>query len=154
MINVGHRAPAFRLKNALGEPVALKDYDGKYLVLYFYPRDMTPGCTVEAKNFQTHLRELTELGAEVVGVSKDTPDRHKKFATKYDLTFTLLSDPDGKTIEKYGAWKEKSLYGRSFMGVARMTYLIGPDGKVLKVYPKVSPKTHAPEILTDLKEYV
>lgn len=150
MLKIGHIAPAFTLKNQHNEDIALKDFVGRYVVLYFYPKDMTPGCTTEARAFQKHLSAIHKAGAEVIGISKDPPERHDKFACKYGLEFPLLSDPDGEVIERYGAWKEKSMWGKTFMGIARVTYLIGPDGKIVKAYPKVTPEEHAEEILAAL----
>ena len=151
LLTEGKRAPPFTLPDGNGKPVALKDYAGQTVVLYFYPRDLTPGCTIEAQNFQRHLSAIHKAGAEVIGVSKDPPGRHQKFAAKCDLQFPLLSDIDGDMIEAYGVWQKKWLYGRSFLGIARVTYLIGPDGKIQKVYPKVTPKTHVDDVLKDLE---
>lgn len=151
MLKEGQRAPAFALTDQSGRTVALKDFAGRTVVLYFYPKDMTPGCTLEAKEFQKHLAALRNAGADVIGVSKDPPERHDKFACTYGLEFSLLSDPTGEVIEKYGAWKEKSMWGKTFMGIARITYVIGPDGKILKAYPHVVPADHAKEILADLQ---
>lgn len=151
LLKEGTKAPAFTLPDGLGKAVALADFRGRHVVLYFYPKDLTPGCTIEAQQFQRHLKGIRAAGAEVVGISKDPPVRHQKFAEQCSLTFPLLSDVDGKAIEAYGVWQKKWLYGRSFLGIARVTYLIGPDGKIRKVFPKVSPKTHAEEILAALR---
>jgi peroxiredoxin Q/BCP len=121
------------------------------VVLYFYPKDSTPGCTQESCDFGASYREIQKLGAVVLGVSRDSLASHQKFKAKYGFPFPLLSDEDGKVCEKYGVWKEKSLYGRKFMGIERTTFLIGPDGKLLKVYPKVKVKGHVQEVLEDLK---
>ncbi len=150
MLMEGHPAPAFSLKDQAGRSVALKDFSGKYVVLYFYPKDMTPGCTIEAKAFQEHLAALHTAGAEVIGISKDSSATHGKFACKYGLEFPLLADPTGAVIEQYGAWKQKSMWGKTFMGIARITYLIDPEGRIAKVYSKVSPKDHAQEIVAEL----
>ncbi len=151
-LKVGTRAPAFKLRDGNDNLVSLRNFTGKYLILYFYPKDMTPGCTVEAQQFQKNLDQLRKLGAEVAGVSKDSPATHCKFAKKYALGFTLLSDPTGEVIEKYDAWKKKTVFGKTSMGIARITYLIDPSGKIIKVYPKVSPQTHAQDLLADIMQ--
>jgi len=138
----GKKAPAFS---------GLKDYEGKYLVLYFYPKDMTPGCTQESCEFGESFSALKKLGAEVLGVSRDSEESHQKFRAKYSLPFELLADVDGKVCEKYGVWQEKSLYGRKFMGIVRSTFIIGPDGRVLKVYQPVKVKGHVAQVMQDLK---
>ena len=147
MIEVGKKAPAFTLESSDGGKVKLSDYAGKTVVVYFYPRDNTPGCTVEANDFNAALPELKKLGAVVLGVSKDSIASHCKFRDKYKLTFPLLSDADTKMMEKYGAWGEKVLYGRKSIGVIRSTVLIGKDGKVLQHWPKVSAKGHADKVV-------
>ncbi|MEK6970712.1 MAG: thioredoxin-dependent thiol peroxidase, partial [archaeon] len=130
-----------------GKEVRLSDFKGKKVVLYFYPRDDTPGCTKEACEFRDAKAQFTRKGAVVLGVSKDDEASHQKFVKKYDLNFTLLSDPDHAVIGKYGAWAEKSLYGKKFMGIVRSTFVIDEDGTILKAFPKVSPEGHAKEIL-------
>jgi thioredoxin-dependent peroxiredoxin len=150
MLKPGSKAPAFSLLSDSGDKVSLKDFKGKRVVLYFYPKDMTPGCTVEACDFRDHLPKFKKLKMVVLGISKDSVERHQKFIEKYGLPFPLLSDEDGKTCEAYGVWKEKSLYGRKFMGIERTTFLIGADGKIEKIYPKVKVKDHAEKILADL----
>ena len=152
MIQEGRKAPAFNLPSSTGGKLALKDLAGKYVVLYFYPKDNTPGCTTEANDFNKALRKLKARDAVVVGVSKDSIESHCKFADKYDLDFPLLSDPDGKMLEKYGAWGEKNMYGKKSMGIIRSTVLIGPDGKVIKHFPKVSVKGHVDAVLVALDE--
>lgn len=144
-------APDFSLLDQDGATRKLSDYLGSYVVLYFYPKDDTPGCTTEACNFRDSFHELEKLGAQIIGISKDSVASHKKFATKYDLTFRLLSDPDHEVIEKYSAWGEKKFMGRLFLGILRMTYLISPKGEILKTYEKVNPTLHAAEILADLQ---
>jgi len=151
MLKEGDKAPQFELKDQLGKTHKLSDYKGKKFVIYFYPKDNTPGCTKEACAFRDNFSVYKKKGVVVLGISKDSEASHKKFADKFDLPFTLLSDPKSETIEKYGAWKEKSMYGKTFMGIARITYLIDEKGKILKVYPKVKPDEHAKEILADLK---
>jgi peroxiredoxin Q/BCP len=144
-------APDFSLPDQNGAIHTLSEYHGSWVVLYFYPKDDTPGCTKEACNFRDSLKELSELGIVVLGVSKDSVTSHKKFAEKYKLNFPILSDPDHQVIEQYGAWGEKKFMGRTFMGIIRQTYLINPDGKIVKAYPKVNPTVHAQEILSDFK---
>lgn len=152
MIKEGRKAPAFNLPSSTGGKLALKDLAGKYVIVYFYPRDNTPGCTTEANDFNEALRKLGARDAVVVGVSKDSVDSHCKFAEKYGLKFPLLSDPDGKMLEKYGAWGEKNMYGKKSMGIIRSTVLIGPDGKVIKHFPKVNVKGHVEAVLEALDE--
>lgn len=151
MIEEGKKAPAFSLKNQDGETVKSSDFAGKPVVLYFYPKDDTPGCTTEACGFRDEYAQLKKAGAVVLGVSPDNEKRHAKFASKYELPFTLLADTEHEVAEKYGAWGEKSLYGRKYMGIFRVTFLIGPDGKVAKVWPKVKPAEHAAEVLAAVK---
>jgi peroxiredoxin Q/BCP len=151
MIEEGKKAPAFSLKNHDGKTVKLADFAGKYVVLYFYPKDDTPGCTAEACEFRDGHEKLKKAGAVVLGVSPDSEARHAKFREKYSLPFDLLADVDHAVAEKYGAWGEKSLYGRKYQGIIRSTFLIGPDGKVKKVWPRVKVKGHADEVLAALK---
>ena len=152
MIEEGKRAPAFTLQSAEGAPVRLADYAGKTLIVYFYPRDNTPGCTREAQAFNAALPKLSKLGAAVVGVSKDSTASHCNFRDKYALKFPLLSDPDGEVIEKYGAWGEKNMYGRKSMGIVRTTVIVGPDGKVKRVFPRVKVDGHVERVLAALAE--
>ena len=147
----GDRAPDFNLEADDGRRVSLKDYRGKKLVLYFYPKDGTPGCIREAVEFRDIAEEFEKQGAVIVGVSKDSIKSHQKFKEKHDLPFTLLSDPEGKVLDLYGVWKKKSLYGRTFMGTERTTFLIDEKGFVTKVYRKVRVKGHAQVCLLDLK---
>ncbi len=151
MIEVGKKAPAFTLESSEGGKVKLSELAGKLVVLYFYPRDNTPGCTIEAQEFRDAVPALKRLGAVVLGVSKDSIASHEKFRTKYELTFPLLSDPDGKALEAYGAWGEKSMYGKKMMGIIRSTVLIGKDGKVVQHWPKVSVKGHVAAVLDAVK---
>ena len=151
MIKEGTKAPAFDLESSAGGRVQLEDLAGDVVVLYFYPRDNTPGCATEAEAFRDELPALTKAGAKVFGISKDSIASHGKFVAKYALTFPLLADPEGTMLEAYGAWGEKTLYGRTFMGIIRSTVIVGRDGKVAKVYPKVSVKTHAADVLEDVK---
>jgi peroxiredoxin Q/BCP len=151
MIEEGKAAPAFTLTSDAGDKVALSDFKGKYLVVYFYPKDNTPGCTIEAQDFNKARAQLQKLGATVVGVSKDSLESHCKFRDKYALKFPLLSDPEGKTIEKYGAWGEKVLYGKRSLGIIRSTVIVGPDGKVKKVFPKVKVNGHVDAVIDAIK---
>ena len=132
----------------------LSDYKGHWVVLYFYPKDDTPGCTKEACNFRDSFHELQKMNVQILGVSKDSLASHKKFVEKYDLNFPLLSDEKHEVIDKYKAWGIKKFMGRSFEGVLRITYLIDPRGKIKKVYEKVNPLVHASEIIKDLKELI
>ena len=149
---VGKKAPAFKMQTNGGGHVALADFKGKHLVLYFYPKDDTPGCTKEAIAFSEHIDAFKAAGAEIVGVSKDTVAKHDKFTEKHDLKVILASDEDGKVCEKYGVWVEKNMYGRKYMGIQRATYLIGPDGKVKKVWPKVKVAGHAEDVLDAIED--
>jgi peroxiredoxin Q/BCP len=147
------QAPNFSLPDQDGQQHSLSDYHGHWVVLYFYPKDDTPGCTTEACSFRDERDAIAEFGnAVVIGISKDSVKSHKKFADKYGLDFTLLSDESGETIKAYGAWGKRSMYGREFMGIIRSTVLINPEGNIAKEYPKVDPKKHAAEIINDLKK--
>lgn len=150
MLVEGYEAPDFTLKTDEDKLVSLKDYRGKKVVLYFYPKDDTPGCTTQALEFKDFAKEFIKEGAEILGVSKDSVGSHKKFKEKYQLPFTLLSDPETKVLTQYGVWIEKSLYGRKFMGVERTTFLIDEQGIIRKIYRKVKPKGHAQTALIDL----
>lgn len=147
-MNTPYPAPDFTLPNQDGKDVSLKDFAGEWLVLYFYPKDDTPGCTTEACSFRDARDELTDLGAHVVGVSMDSADEHDKFKAKYNLSFDLLSDTSGKVIEAYGAWGKK-MFGRE--GILRKTYIINPSGQVVKVYGRVTPVGHGENVVADLK---
>jgi peroxiredoxin Q/BCP len=151
MVEVGKKAPAFTLESSDGNKVKLADLAGKVVVLYFYPRDNTPGCTVEAEGFRDAVPALKKLGAIVLGVSKDSIASHCKFRDKYKLTFPLLTDADGKTMEAYGAWGDKVLYGKKFKGIIRSTVLIDKAGKVARHLPKVSVKGHVDEVVEAVK---
>jgi len=152
MLQVGKRAPSVSLDNAEGERISLKDFAGKTVVLYFYPRDNTPGCTVEAQDFQKALPEFKKRKAVVLGVSPDTSASHCKFRDKFELSFELLSDPDHAVLEKYGAWGEKTLYGKKSLGVIRSTVIIDKAGNVQKVFPKVKVNGHVDAVLAALDE--
>jgi thioredoxin-dependent peroxiredoxin len=152
MLNIGKKAPAFTLVDQNEVAHTLKQYVGSKVLIYFYPKDDTPGCTKEACTIADVYNDFKKLGVTVLGVSKDSPKSHKKFAEKYNLPFALLSDPEGVMIEKYGAFKEKKMFGKTSLGIIRMSYLIDEAGKVIKVYPKVDPASHAFEILKDIKD--
>ncbi len=151
-LSVGNKAPDFTLPNGEGKPVSLSDFKGKKVVLYFYPKDDTSGCTKEACSFQENLGVLKKRGAVVLGVSADSPTSHQKFAAKYDLSFPLISDEQKELIKKYGVWKEKSMYGRKYMGIERTTFIIGENGKITHIFPKVKVDGHTEEILNALAE--
>ena len=148
---VGDLAGDFRLPSTLGKDLTLKEQRGKDVILYFYPKDDTPGCTAEACSFRDHEGDLSKAGAVILGVSTDPPESHRKFQAKYNLNFPLLSDQTADVAKMYGVWREKNISGRRTWGVARMTYWIGADGRIKKIYKKVDPARHADEILADLQ---
>jgi peroxiredoxin Q/BCP len=150
MVAVGEKAPDFTLPADDGRRVSLKELRGKKVVLYFYPKDDTPGCTAEACSFRDNLGRVTAKGAVVLGVSRDSAASHGKFRDKYHLNFPLLSDDGGKVTEAYGVWKKKNLYGREFMGIERTTFLIDEEGKVARVWPRVKVDGHTDEVLAAL----
>ena len=152
MLEPNTKAPDFTLPNQNGEMVSLSDFLGKKVILYFYPKDNTPGCTRQACAFAAANAELEEAGAVVIGISKNSIASHQKFVQKQNLPFILLSDPELQAIEAYGVWQEKKLYGKVSMGVVRTTYLIDEQGMIEKVMPKVKPDTNAAEILEYLKQ--
>lgn len=143
----GDIAPAFKAQTGEGRSVTLADFAGNTVVLYFYPRDNTPGCTVEACSFRDNFAALKKRGVVVLGVSADSVKSHAKFAKKFSLPFPLLSDPDKKIVKDYGVWVQKSFMGRKFMGIERSTFIIGGDGRVMKIFRKVNPKVHVAELL-------
>jgi thioredoxin-dependent peroxiredoxin len=147
MPQAGKKAPAFTLPDGQGNPVRLSGLKGKPVVVYFYPKDDTPGCTVEAQGFQGNIEGFKQRGAVVLGISPDSAASHCKFADKYGLEFQLLADEQHEVAEKYGVWVEKNRYGRKYMGIQRATFLIGPDGKIVEVWPKVKPEGHAEAVL-------
>ena len=151
MLEPGSSAPDFKLSDQFDNNHTLSDYKGKWVVLYFYPKDMTPGCTTEACNFRDDFPDFQKLEAIIFGVSKDSIKRHATFADKYKLPFSLLSDSEGKVCDLYNVWKEKSLYGKTFMGIVRTTFLIDPEGKIARIYPKVKVRGHASELLKDIQ---
>jgi peroxiredoxin Q/BCP len=150
-MDINDKAPEFNLPDQNGEPVSLKDFRGKYVVLYFYPRADTPGCTVEACEFRDSYRKIQNTGAVILGMSPDQPKAQKKFEEKYKLPFTLLGDSDKKALNAYGVIQEKNMYGKKVMGVVRTTFIIGPDGKIKHIFRKVKPEGHAEEVLAYLK---
>lgn len=152
MITEGKKAPDFTLSDQDGNKVKLSDFKGKHVVLYFYPKDNTSGCTKEACNFRDTFPEFKKVDAVILGVSPDSVSSHKKFAEKYDLPFRLLADEDKKVVEKYGVWKEKNMYGKKYMGVERTTFVIDPEGKIKKIFPKVKVDNHHNEVLEALKD--
>ncbi len=147
----GDKAPAFSMPTDSGDNIALKDFKGKKLVLYFYPKDDTPGCTKEAIAFSADIAKFKRAGAAVVGVSRDTAVKHKKFKDKHDLKVVLGADEDGKTTEAYGVWVKKSMYGREYMGIERSTFLIDEKGKIAEIWRKVKVKDHAEAVLAAVK---
>ena len=148
----GTKAPAFSLQDQEEKVRKLTDYKGGWLLLYFYPRDNTSGCTIEACNFEKVLPDLNTLDVQVVGVSTDTVVSHQKFVTKYNLTFPLLADTEKEMVQQYGVWKEKKMMGKKYFGIVRTSFLINPDGVIEKVYKNVKAKVHVDEVLRDLKE--
>ncbi len=150
VIEPGKKAPAFSLKDQAGQTHKLSDYAGQPVILYFYPKDDTPGCTKEACAFQDNLPKFGKSKAAILGLSVLDEASKAKFAAKYSLTFPLLADPDHEVIDKYGAWQEKSMYGKTYMGVARITYLIGPDGKIVKRWDGVKVDGHAEDVLAEV----
>lgn len=150
MLEIGSKAPAFALLSDEGKRVSLKDFAGKKVVLYFYPKDMTPGCTKEACSFSENISKLQKAGAVVLGVSADSVESHRKFREKYRLAFPLLSDPEKEAIQKYGVWQEKNLYGKKSMGIVRSTFIIDESGKIAHVFPRVKVDGHTEAVLKHL----
>lgn len=149
-LNVGDKAPAFSVLDQDGKQVQLADYAGKWVLLYFYPKDDTPGCTKEACALRDNLPRFGDMKAVVLGVSVDSVKSHKKFVDKYKLPFTLLADEEKQIVKAYGVWGEKKFMGRTFQGTKRMSFLIKPDGTIAKIYDTVKPALHAQEVLSDL----
>jgi peroxiredoxin Q/BCP len=147
VVTEGEPAPDFTLPSDTGEEVSLSDFRGRPVVLYFYPKDDTPGCTAQAQGIRDAYADFEKAGAIVLGVSPDSVKRHVKFKEKYGLPFTLLADPEHEVAERYGVWGEKRYMGRTYMGIDRTTFVISPDGSVAKVIPKVKPDTHAADVL-------
>jgi thioredoxin-dependent peroxiredoxin len=152
VLEAGDRAPSFTLPDRNGDPVKLSQLKGETVVLYFYPRADTPGCTTQACGVRDRGADYKAAGARVIGISPDQVGAVDKFAGKFDLAFPLLADADHKVAEKYGTWVEKSMYGKKYMGVQRATFIVDPKGKIAKVFPKVSPKTHDDLVLKALDE--
>jgi peroxiredoxin Q/BCP len=150
-LKVGQKAPDFTTLNDSGEKVKLSDFKGKKIVLYFYPKDDTPGCTKEACAFRDGIGEIKRKGAVVLGVSADSVQSHEKFKKKFDLNFPLLADTDKKIVEAYGTWKEKSMYGKKYMGIERTTFLIDEQGKIAHIFPKVKVDEHYEEVVRALE---
>lgn len=150
-IKINSKAPDFSLPDQTGNMHSLAEYKGRWVLLYFYPKDDTTGCTKEACAFRDAWAEFGKLNAVVLGISIDTVKSHDKFAKKYKLPFTILSDEKKEAVEAYGVWDEKSMYGRTYMGTLRTSFLIDPQGKIVKIYEKVKPEIHAEEVLMDLE---
>ena len=151
-LEIGQKAPEFTLPNQDGENVSLSDYKGKWVVLYFYPKALTPGCTTQAQNLRDSIKELKALNAVVIGVSGDESKKLAKFVEKEELPFTLVGDTEHTMLEAYDMWKEKSMYGRKYMGVMRSTFIIDPEGNIAHFIPKASPKTHHEDVMKWLKK--
>jgi peroxiredoxin Q/BCP len=149
-LTVGEKAPAFKLKNAAGKTVQLADFKGKKVILYFYPKDMTPGCTKEACGFQTDLEPIAAKNTVVLGVSTDDEKSHQKFADKYGLQFPLLADPNHEVADRYGVWQEKNNYGKKYWGIKRTTFVIDEQGKIAHIFKKVDTATHSQDVLAVL----
>jgi len=151
-LKVRQKAPDFTVTNDAGQKVKLSDFKGKKIILYFYPKDDTPGCTSEACAFRDGIEEIESRGAVVLGVSTDSVESHKKFKNKFDLNFPLLADTDKKIVEAYGTWKEKSMYGKKYMGIERTTFIIDEQGKISHIFPKVKVDEHYDQVLDALDE--
>ncbi|MCL4550935.1 MAG: thioredoxin-dependent thiol peroxidase [Bacteroidetes bacterium] len=152
MLEAGKKAPNFTLTDGNNKKISLADFKGKRVVLYFYPKDMTSGCTQEACDFRDSFPDFQKLKAVILGVSIDSPESHKKFCDKYELPFILLSDADKKVVQKYGVWKEKSMYGRKYMGIERTTFIIDGEGVIRNIFQKVKVSGHADEVMKSLGE--
>jgi len=152
MLEVGKKAPDFSLYNQDEKKISLKDYLGKNVILYFYPKDDTSGCTKEACSFRDNIPKFSKVDAVILGISPDSVKSHKKFSEKYKLPFNLLADEEKKVIEQYGVWKEKSMYGRKYMGVERTTFIIDEKGKIKKIFNKVKVEGHEKKVLEALKD--
>lgn len=150
MLKIGDLAPDFEAKSSIGKTITLSEFRGKKVILYFYPKDMTSGCTAEACDFRLYHPNFEEAETVIIGVSKDSLSSHNKFIEKYELPFVLVSDPDLEVIKAYGVWKEKTMYGKKSMGVERTTFVIDKEGTIRKIYPKVKVKGHVAQVLQDL----
>ena len=153
-IQIGSSAPQFEMPDDRGDIITLSSYEGKYLILFFYPKDNTPGCTTESKDFSALKEKFSELGAHILGVSRDSVKKHQNFIAKQDLSIQLGADLTGEMTEAYGVWVEKKMYGKTYMGIQRATFLIGPGGDVINIWPKVKVKGHAEEVLQTLKNHL
>jgi peroxiredoxin Q/BCP len=153
-MNIGDTAPDFTLPTDNDGEVSLSALKGKFVIVYFYPKDMTPGCTTQAIAFSSHRKDFDSLGVKIIGVSKDTPARHDKFVAKHDLTITLASDENGDMINAYGVWVLKKLYGREYMGIERSTFLIDENGKIAEIWRKVRVKNHVEAVLERTRQIV
>ncbi len=151
-VNIGDKVPDFTLMSGGGKYISLGDFKGKWLVLYFYPKDNTPGCTTQACTFRDELNGIRALGAEVLGVSADDVESHKKFTEGYDLNFPLLSDENHELAESLGVWKKKSMFGKEYYGIERTTFLVSPEGTIAHIWRKVSPKENVDEVIGKLNE--
>lgn len=150
MLEEGDKVPSFELQDANGNTVKSSEFKGKKFVVYFYPRDFTPGCTIEADEFSKEYKKFQKIGVQVIGISTDDVGSHKKFVDKMSIPYVLLSDPESEVCKKFGVWGKKQFMGREYMGIQRSTFLIDEKGKVFKVYPSVKPKGHAEEVLNVL----
>ncbi len=150
MLKPGVKAPSFQLQDSAGETHSLADYQGKTIVVYFYPKDDTPGCTTEACSFRDDYAAFKDAGVEIIGISADTVESHQKFTQKYDLPFTLLADPEHKVCEAYQVWGKKKSFGREYEGVFRTTFIIGPEGNIQRVFENVKPSEHSQEVLKEV----
>ena len=150
MISEGDKVPSFELQDADGKSVKSSEFKGKKHVIYFYPRDFTPGCTVEADEFSKEYKKFQKIGAQIIGISTDDVESHKKFVTKMKIPYVLLSDPESEVCKKFGVWGKKQFMGKEYMGVIRSTFLVDEKGKIFKAYPSVKPKGHAEEVLAAL----
>jgi thioredoxin-dependent peroxiredoxin len=151
-MNINDKAPDFTLQDENGKEISLRDLKGKTVVLYFYPRADTPGCTVEACSFRDTFKQMQKTGAVLLGISPDTPKAQKKFQDKFKLPFSLLADADKKVADAFGVLQEKNMYGKKVMGIVRTTFIIGPDGRIQHIFPRVKPEGHSEEVLAYLKE--
>lgn len=151
MLKLNESAPDFSLPDQDGKLHKLSDYRGKFVLIYFYPKDDTPGCTKEACSFRDNLPQFGNIGTAIIGISTDTVLSHKKFVQKYKLPFTILADTDKKIVKQYGVWQPKKFMGREFLGTVRSTFLVNPKGKIVKMYEKVNPSTHVQEVIKDLE---
>lgn len=150
MISEGDKVPSFELQDADGKSVKSSEFKGKKHVIYFYPRDFTPGCTIEADEFSKEYKKFQKIGAQIIGISTDDVESHKKFVTKMKIPYVLLSDPESEVCKKFGVWGKKQFMGKEYMGVIRSTFLVDEKGKIFKAYPTVKPKGHAEEVLAAL----